>query len=63
MNLESILKVALGKVEKPIIHTSIDGGKEIKFEGGQARIFAIGFLAGIKASKPDSTIEINSEIN
>lgn len=62
MDLESILQVALGKVAKPVIHTSINGGEEIKFEGDQARIFAIGFLTGFKASKPDTTIEINSEL-
>lgn len=63
MNLEAILQVALGNVEKPVIHASIGDSKEIKFEGDRARLFAIGFLSGVKASKSDSTVEITSEIN
>ncbi len=53
-NLQHIYLVANGDIEDPIIEITVDEHSRI-VKGRDARTFAIGFLAGVKAQKDGFT--------
>jgi hypothetical protein len=57
---DSLYQVASGQIENPSIELEIEGEKQ-KFEGRDARVFAIGILAGLKIGRDN--VQANLETN
>ena len=55
---ESLYLIASGQIENPSIELEVDGERQ-SFFGRDAKVFAFGMLAGLKAAKDDFAAEIN----
>lgn len=57
---ELMYKVASGQIAEPKLTLTVDGEQQI-FEGRDARVFALGYLAGCKAMEQGVSIDDSTE--
>ncbi len=55
-NKQHLYQVASGAIENPSIEIEVDGETQ-KFEGRDAKLFAFGMLAGLKAAKEEFSLD------
>lgn len=53
---QALYEVASGQIENPSIEIEVDGETQ-KFEGRDARCFAFGMLAGLKAARDEYSVD------
>jgi hypothetical protein len=56
MNIkDTLMKLVSGEIDEPYLELEIEGELQ-KFEGRDAKVFAFGMLAGMKASESNVTV-------
>ena len=60
-HVDTLYQIASGQIDKPSVGMEIDGEVQ-KFEGRDARVFAIGVLAGLKIGRDDCTANLVTNV-